>query len=150
MATNGKGERGPLGDMSPGTGGKRGGLVFALVISVLLLLVVAFLWASGLQETKSLRDQVDAKESTIKNLTAERDQSLREVSRLRTAPQEAEEELRKLNQEMKTLDDERRFAERQREEASEFLIECQRENIDLRTTVSELEAQLQALKEGGE
>jgi chromosome segregation ATPase len=149
MATNSKGEGAPLGDMTPETGGKRGGLVFVLVVSVILLLVVAFLWANALQQSKKLQNQIDTKDSTIKDLTAQRDQFEKEALRLRAEPSEAQGEIQKLNEIIEDLTSEKEFAEIQREDASELLIECQREKLDLENTVAELETRMGTVEEGG-
>jgi len=148
MAANGKGAGGDLGAITPSTGGKRGGLVVVLVLAVVLVLVLAFLYASERQKTSGLQKDLDHREQTIKNLTAERDQALLDVSRLRTSPAEAEAEIRSLNETITELQKQASFAEMQRADVADLLIEAQRENAELKTAVAEMESRLRQAGSG--
>ena len=142
------------------SGGGRGGLMAALAISVILLLVMSFLWAQEKQKGKDAggasSEEVQELRNELAQAKADRDQALKDYRRLQSMPSGDEERVAELEEQVNQLRAERDFAESERSNAADFVIEVQRNLNNFKRTVQEadakvaaLEAELAALRGGG-
>ncbi len=136
---------------SGGGGGGKGGLVVALVIAVGLLLVMSFLWAQEKQKAGGGASdaQVEDLRTQLDDMVLQRDQALKDLRKAQSTPAQDAGRVMELEEEMKKLRAEARFAEEQREHASELLVEAQRQLIDFKRAVVEADQKIQDLQNGG-
>lgn len=134
-----------------GSGGGRGGLMVALAISVVLLLVMSFLWAQEKQKNKdggggTASNATADLESRLAQAIADRDQAIKDLRRLQATPTGDEELVASLEEKITKLEAERDFAESQRADAADFVIEVQRDLNNFKQTVQEQDARIAQLE----
>ena len=136
----------------PVPGGGKGGLVVALVIAVLALAGVSILWAqekSKSAEGADASNRVSELEAQLIERNADLERARMDLRELQATPATDSGRVSELEAEIETMRKQREFAERERETYGEYLIEAQREVIELKRTLAEADAKIAELGGGG-